>query len=261
MNSRFTRTLVLLGLFLGIGCYVAWGQVCQVDSQYTSPGIYPSDTLPDMYEGTSYTAVVQFVFPVDTTVFGFTLNFDSFVVAAVNGIPNGINWECNANHPVCHYVCQPPDLTRGCVKIFGLPTAQSPAYPAYDSIIVTGQAWVTIPFTGPTSFNQDIPVYYRIQGLQSVKNHTFSQFDLQVLPNPVTNIGNVSFALREAAEVGLSVLDVHGRQVMDLESRLMEAGEHAETVKLSGLPSGIYFLRATVNDGEYETTQKFLKMN
>jgi hypothetical protein len=261
MNSRLSRTLILLGLFVAMGCYVAWGQVCQVDSQYTSAGIYPSDTLPDMYEGTAYTAVVQFVFPVDTTVFGFTLNFDSFVVAAVNGIPNGINWECNANHPVCHYICQPPNLTRGCVKIFGLPTAQSPAYPGYDSIIVTGQAWVTIPFTGATSFNQDIPVFYRIQGLQNIKNHTFSQFDLQVLPNPVTNMGLVTYHLPEAADVGLSVVDVHGRHVMEVEARPMAAGGHEETIKFSGLPSGMYFLRATVNDGAYETTQKFLKLD
>ncbi|HEX2901239.1 MAG TPA: T9SS type A sorting domain-containing protein, partial [Bacteroidia bacterium] len=160
------------------------------------------------------------------------------------------------------YVSNPPSLTRGCVKVYGTPTAASPGLPAYDSIMVTGQAWVTIPFVGPQSFNSDIPVYYRVlDTVVSIDRHTFSNFGLAIAPNPVGSLGNVSYKLNAAANVELRVHDVFGKEVMRVDSRLMGAGTHEEVLKLGNLPSGIYFLKAVLNAGEYETTEKFLKLN
>lgn len=257
MKHLFTTIFCAL-LITVCGWTTLQAQVCQVDSQYQSAGIYPSDTLPDMEVGTAYSEVVQFVFPSDTVVFGFTLNFDSFIVANVSGIPVGIDWECNENHPTCHYIASPPQLTRGCVKIFGTPTAQSPAYPAYDSIIVTGEAWVTIPFSGPTSFSQDIPVYYRTSDPLSA-NDPFAKFNLEMAPNPIVDAGMARFDLATAATVRLTVVDLYGRELAVVAEDVMGAGSHEVEFSSRQLPVGIYLLRATVDDGQFVATQRFYK--
>jgi hypothetical protein len=238
---------------------MANAQVCQVDSQYTSPGIYPSDTLADMEENVATNQVVQFVFPVDTVVFGFTLNFDSFVVSQVSSIPAGIQWECNANHPTCHYVTNPPDLTRGCVKIYGTPTAVSPAYPAYDSIIVTGTAYVTVPFVGVQSFASDIPVYYRTSGVVGMNPGTlFATTNLRIAPMPVAGHSDVRYTLNNDALVKLSVYDMLGQEVAVLQNGEQRAGDQELSIDATDLAAGAYFLKLNINDGEFVQTKKFM---
>ena len=231
-------------------------QVCVVDPQYTSPGIYPSDTLMDMTANVAVQQVVQFVFPVDTVLFGFTLAFDSFLVSQVTQIPNGLNWECNLNHPLCHYVSNPPNLTRGCVKIYGTPTAASPAFPLYDSIIVTGVAYVTVPFVGVQSIPQDISVYYRIDG--TIANASpFANAGLNIAPNPVAGQANVRYTLSGDAVVKVSVMDMLGREVAVLSEGMQRTGSQEITIDSKDLANGTYLLKLSVNDGEFVQTKKF----
>jgi hypothetical protein len=256
MKKILRFSLAFAGLLLGLS-FTTQAQVCQVDSQYTSPGIYPSDTLVDMQENVATNQVVQFVFPVDTVVFGFTLNFDSFVVSNVTAIPAGIQWECNLNHPVCTYVTNPPDLTRGCVKIYGTPTAASPGYPQYDSIIVTGTAYVTVPFVGVQSFAQDIPVYYRVSGQVGITS-PFANTGLSIAPMPVMGHSDVRYTLGNGAMVKMSVYDVMGKEVMVLQNGEQRSGEHMMEIDATDLAPGAYYLKLNINDGEFVQTKKFM---
>jgi hypothetical protein len=231
-------------------------QPCVVDNQYTSPGIYPSDTLADMTVSVAYNEVVQFVFPVDTVLFGFTLAFDSFLVSQVTQIPNGLNWECNLNHPLCHYVSNPPNLTRGCVKIYGTPVAGSPAFPAYDSIIVTGVAYVTVPFVGVQSIPQDIPVYYRVDPFVSTAS-PFATAGLSIAPVPVAGQANVRYNLAADANVKVTVLDLLGREVAVLSEGMQRTGMQELVLDSKDLPSGSYLLKLSINNNEFVQTRKF----
>ncbi len=231
-------------------------QVCVVDPQYTSPGIYPSDTLLDMIVNTAVQQVVQFVFPVDTVLFGFTLAFDSFLVSQVTMIPSGLNWECNQNHPLCHYVSNPPNLTRGCVKIYGTPTAQSTGYPLYDSIIVTGVAYVTVPFVGVQSIPQDISVYYRI-GTSIAATSPFANAGLNIAPNPVAGQATVRYTLNSDAVVKVSVMDLLGREVAVLSNGMERTGSQEVVIDSKNLATGTYLLKLSINDGEFVQTKKF----
>jgi hypothetical protein len=249
----FAFAALLLGYYS-----TASAQVCTPNPSYSSPGIYPSDTLQDMNVGVATNQVVDFVFPVDTVVFGFTLNFDSFVVSSVTGIPNGIDWECNLNHPLCVYVSNPPNLTRGCVKIFGTPTAQSSAYPGYDSIIVTGTAYVTVPFVGVQSFAQDIPVFYRIQGAVGLNPSQFANTGLTIAPMPVMGRSDVRYNLASGAMVNMRVFDVMGKEVMVLQNGEQRSGEHALEIDATDLTPGAYYLKLDINGGEFVQTKKFM---
>ena len=85
------RTLLLLLSLIAVS-FVQFSQVsaqpCTPNPIYTAPGIYPSDTMPDLLVGNLYSHVVDFVFPDDTTILGQTIAFDSFVVASVIAFVN-----------------------------------------------------------------------------------------------------------------------------------------------------------------------------
>lgn len=247
----FAFAALLMGQFS-----TASAQPCTVDPQYTSPGIYPDDTLDDMTVGTPATQVVQFVFPIDTVLFGFTLNFDSFKVSQVTNIPAGLNWQCNLNHPTCLYVSNPPNLTRGCVLIDGSPTAASPGYPAYDSIIVTGTAYVNVPFVGVTPIAQDIPVYYRTSSASAAAS-PFSNAGLNIAPNPVAGQANVRYTLSSDASVKVTVMDLMGREVAVISNGLQRQGAQELLIDSKDFSTGAYLLKLDINDGEFVQTKKF----
>jgi hypothetical protein len=233
-------------------------QVCVPDMQLSSPGIYPSDTLPLMMVSIPYSHVVQFVFPVDTVFAGFTIPFDSFIVSSISGIPAGLNWECDANHPVCHYVTAPPQLTHGCVTIYGTPTQQSPAWPGYDSVIVDGVAFLTVPFLGSQSIAAPISVYYRTSPLVALNPSTFSNMGLQVAPNPSAFTANVRYTLANAADVKVAVYDVMGKEMMVVANDFQHEGAQEFTIDSRNLAPGAYYLKVNVNDGEFVQTKQFM---
>lgn len=253
-NLRFSFLLFAL---LGFG--LANAQVCVVDPQYASPGIYPSDTLQDMRVGDPTLQVIQFVFPVDTVIFGFTLPFDSFIVSSVSNIPPGVQWECNLNHPTCVYVSNPPNLTRGCVKVFGTPTSGSTGFSAYDSLIVTGVAYVTV-LGNVTPISQDISVFYRVDPNVGINDGIKNSLKLGVNPNPSHNNAWVSFNLETPSDVKLSVYNTLGDEVAVMNDGLMTAGEKNLALTTSELGDGIYFLRLSLNNGEYVETQKIVNL-
>jgi hypothetical protein len=68
-------------------------------------------------------------------------------------------------------------------------------------------------------------------------------------PNPFNSSTVIRFAIRNDAQVRLSVYDVLGRHVADLVNASLTAGPHEAVWNASGLPSGIYLLRLrTEND-------------
>lgn len=130
---------------------------CIPDTNLTATGIYPSP-LPDGCVGQPYSQVVQFVFPVDTTVSGFTVPFDSFQITGVANLPAGISYVCD-NAPCKFIPASFGQPARGCALVSGTPTMATIPINTMD-ISVT--AWFTV-FGTPQSFNEvfnlDFDVY------------------------------------------------------------------------------------------------------
>ena len=255
---KSSQTSILFFALL-LGCFGMVKSQCVVDPQYTSPGIYPSDTLLDMFATQSTNQVVQFVFPPDTVLFGQTLPFDSFVVSGVTNIPANLQWECNNNHPTCTYVTTPGQLTRGCVTISDIPQAQNAAYPGYDSIIVNGTAWVTL-LGNAYPISTDIPIFYRI-GLVGIDAGMFSSLDFDIAPNPVAFRSTASFNLEAAADIKLTIVDMVGKEVRVVSEGMMNAGTHNVKIDASQLPAGAYFLKVEINNGDYSESKKFMAIH
>lgn len=121
---------------------------CVVNPPSTQQGFYPNPA-PDGCVGQNYDEVIQFVFPLDTTVvlppFGtFVLPFDSFRVDSITMVPNGITVSIN-NANGKYYPVSATVPARGCADIFGLPTVASPPM---STIEVYVTAWTTAPIVG-----------------------------------------------------------------------------------------------------------------
>lgn len=70
----------------------------------------------------------------------------------------------------------------------------------------------------------------------------------QNYPNPFNPVTVIPYELQHSAEVKLEVLDLLGRRVEILVNRLHQAGRHEVSWNASGVPSGTYLYRLSVDD-------------
>lgn len=68
---------------------------------------------------------------------------------------------------------------------------------------------------------------------------------LHAFPNPATGTVTVAVSLAERTEVRVDVVDVLGRRVAVLHDGPLSVGEHRLSLDGSGLPAGVYVVRAT----------------
>ncbi|HXP50249.1 MAG TPA: T9SS type A sorting domain-containing protein [Bacteroidia bacterium] len=83
-------------------------------------------------------------------------------------------------------------------------------------------------------------------------------FNMHVSPNPATANANVTYSLKENANVEASIYDMFGRKVGDLFNGEQAAGEHTQSLDLSSLnlKSGLYIL--VINNGSIVSSQKLI---
>lgn len=78
----------------------------------------------------------------------------------------------------------------------------------------------------------------------------------QNYPNPFNPSTSIQFSLPQASEVTLKVFDVTGREIVDLVSGRISAGQHSVTFNASRLSSGVYIYR--LEAGEFIQTKRML---
>ncbi|MBL4586620.1 MAG: T9SS type A sorting domain-containing protein, partial [Flavobacteriales bacterium] len=74
------------------------------------------------------------------------------------------------------------------------------------------------------------------------------RIDLNIAPNPTSNQTTVTMSLKDAANVQLDIVDLIGRDVRNIFAKEMSNGTHSFDVDLSSYPSGVYFLRISVDE-------------
>jgi hypothetical protein len=70
--------------------------------------------------------------------------------------------------------------------------------------------------------------------------------EMQIFPNPASDVVNVSFYLSESSDVTISVVDMVGKQVYRNEVGTESFGPRQYKVNTSNLQSGIYFMRLEI---------------
>lgn len=80
---------------------------------------------------------------------------------------------------------------------------------------------------------------------------------LKVFPNPATSMISARYSLNSPSQVELSILNHLGQAVMKFDKGMNSSGVHQESINISSLPSGMYFLCASW--GGQASTVKFIK--
>ena len=79
---------------------------------------------------------------------------------------------------------------------------------------------------------------------------------LSAYPNPFNPTTSISFELYEAANVALSIFDVNGRVVVNLNEGFKSAGLHKIKWRAEGFANGVYF--AWLSGDGFSHTMKLL---
>lgn len=78
-------------------------------------------------------------------------------------------------------------------------------------------------------------------------------WQVRLFPNPTSTVLNVRFQLPKEDQVSISLSDLQGKLLMTKNIGTKTAGEHLETLDLSGLPQGNYLCRIS---GQQQTITK-----
>ncbi len=113
----------------------------------------------------------------------------------------------------------------------------------------------TVPANAP--LGGDTVYYWRVAGKNaagfspwsyfwnittSVKNATKNPFLANMYPNPVSTTSTFEFELNAAQNVRVSVIDITGKEVLNVFEGQLNAQHHTLTFDASGLPNGSYFI-------------------
>jgi hypothetical protein len=102
-----------------------------------------------------------------------------------------------------------------------------------------------------------IRTHPEIQGASDLRLPIPKQFILlSAYPNPFNSITTIALSLPEMSDVNVDLYDITGRNVKNIAQDRMTAGEHSLQVDAAGLPSGIYFVKATT--GEFQVAKKIV---
>lgn len=125
MKKTFYYSILAFFLFIfgTLSSIYAQSAPCVIDSNHTSPGVYP-DSLPPATGCVNYSQDITFLLPRDTVVSGVHVNFETFTINSISGLPPGMNWVCNHSANGCVYDVSPnnpnPEVW-GCVNLSGSP--------------------------------------------------------------------------------------------------------------------------------------------
>ena len=99
----------------------------------------------------------------------------------------------------------------------------------------------------------DVPLTGSTLGIATVSDVLTG---LSIYPNPFTNQANINFSLSKDENVTISVTNLLGLNVMNINNGLLSAGNHNIMLNGNNLTSGMYFV--TLKAGDYSLTQKVL---
>lgn len=105
----------------------------------------------------------------------------------------------------------------------------------------------------PPVFAQEAQLDLQVTG---INDPAFKQeIGLSVYPNPVHTSTTIRFSVEDPATVIILAFDLTGKQIQTVYNRLVPKGSFTTNWNVNGLPSGIYYLRITV-EGAGAYTQK-----
>ena len=244
MKKKFHKIIIaFIGIFL-INSFV--NAQCTPDTLLVNTGVYPA-ILPAARVGQTYAEILQFHVTKDTMVtipiFGTTkANIDSFTIVNVNGIPNGMSFQCNTLN------CAIPGGGNGCADIKGTPT-QKGVYP----LEIVLKIKVSIGIFGSQTVYDTLTAYSLIVNSPvSIKNsYQNENFNYQIFPNPIVNNQfNLSVWNKKSTHCTVKIYNMQGALVA-LQLVYLNAGFNQQNIQLDGIAKGIYLFQIENENNQF----------
>lgn len=88
-------------------------------------------------------------------------------------------------------------------------------------------------------------IYVNALSLDTPDNHPkgLTPATLQVYPNPATEQAFVSFVLKKASSLKISIWDIRGKYIKTLSHDFYHSGTHTLPISLNSISPGIYFIK------------------
>jgi hypothetical protein len=237
-----------LALSLTLTAFVAAGQ-CTIDYNNSKIGVTPND-LGTICVNKPIRQTLQLVLPNDTTIAGFTFNFDSVLVTIdKTTLPTGTDYKC-ANGCKFYRTGNAKDLSRGCIEVFGTPTVSTNG--SLKKVKVHAKIWVTGPIL--SFYEVDYFVDYEVldannplctpNGLNNFK----IQSALSIYPNPSKGNAILNLDLPSATNVSIQLYDVLGNNLGTIYKGKMNQGLNSvSTESQSLLDQGMYMIKVDID--------------
>jgi len=123
-------------------------------------------------------------------------------------------------------------------------------YDANDGIAVGGNGLEIYTTDGGDTWADESPAFQLVYGSKTQRIMLKQNY-----PNPFNPSTNINYELPYAANVTLKVYDIAGREVANLFSGYQNTGNHTVRFNASGLSSGVYFYKLSVQNGINSTTK------
>jgi hypothetical protein len=86
-----------------------------------------------------------------------------------------------------------------------------------------------------------------------------SRFQIWCWPNPTNGVSSFKFQVPGFDNVSIKIYGLHGQEVMQVLDEKLPPGEHLVQVDMSGLPAGVYVVKATAG-GEEAVNKKIINI-
>ena len=72
--------------------------------------------------------------------------------------------------------------------------------------------------------------------------------EMKVSPNPLSDLGVISYNVPKANEISVAIYDLSGRMVLEVYTQRLSAGPQKAAFNVRAMPNGVYFARVSSND-------------
>jgi PKD repeat protein len=117
------------------------------------------------------------------------------------------------------------------------------------SVIVTANTRFKFEYTSSNLGNNLYLDDINIQGTVGIDENVVDESSISIFPNPTSQTSTISYHLNKKADVKVQLVDILGKQVMNVSNTSQPEGDYSLNISKEelGLNSGIYFVRLIVD--------------
>lgn len=189
---------------------------------------------------------------------GTTIDVDSIVITDINGLPEGITYECSFDN------CSFARDTFGCIILSGTPEANNPTQQYQLEIIgtihgplLTFNTTFPNPAIAPGEYNLNLVAERNDADCAptSTDNILARQLTLTNQPNPFSGTTTIVVEALQSQTLTFTVMDLLGQRVHEQTVRL-SAGVNSFEYNAQNLANGLYLY--SISDGVHVVSQKMM---